>query len=100
MRGHVEVCAALLLRPGASPAAAAASASALTAARNAQGQTPVDLAQPQWSLSWRFVKELLEGGKGSQKAGGERLGLAAAIPSSLSVPAAEAVGGTTKAAAP
>jgi ankyrin repeat protein len=60
MRGHVEVCAALLQQqqqqapapvPGAAVAAApAASASALKAARNAQGQAPADLAQPQWSL--------------------------------------------------
>jgi hypothetical protein len=103
MRGHVEVCAALLLlapstasaagggaasaaSAGGAAASAPVSAAALKEARNAQGQTPVDLAQPQWSLSWRFVKELLEGGegKGDEAAGGsrgERLGLAAAIPS-------------------
>ncbi|KAG2438513.1 hypothetical protein HXX76_005064 [Chlamydomonas incerta] len=44
MRGHVEVVRCLL-RAGADRAAA-----------NAQGRTPIDLAQPQWSLAYKFVR--------------------------------------------
>jgi hypothetical protein len=77
MRGHVEVVAALLRHE---------QGQRLKEARNAQGQTPLDLAQPQWSLSWRFVRGLLgekgageEAGAASIEAPPARLGLAAAV---------------------
>eukprot|EP00198_Chlamydomonas_reinhardtii_P006977 XP_001696313.1 predicted protein [Chlamydomonas reinhardtii] len=44
MRGHVEVVRCLL------------GAGADRAAANAQGRTPLDLAQPQWSLAYKFVR--------------------------------------------
>ncbi|KAG2430644.1 hypothetical protein HYH02_013642 [Chlamydomonas schloesseri] len=44
MRGHVEVVRCLL------------GAGADRAAVNAQGRTPMDLAQPQWSLAYKFVR--------------------------------------------
>ncbi|KIZ06017.1 ankyrin repeat protein [Monoraphidium neglectum] len=47
MRGHVEVVRALV------------AAGADKTARNKQGCTPIDLCEPQWSLSWRFAREVL-----------------------------------------
>lgn len=50
MRGHVEVVRALVV------------AGADRSAANAQGRTPLDLCDPQWSLSWRFTREALAAG--------------------------------------
>lgn len=47
MRGHVEVVRALVV------------AGADRSRANAQGMTPADLCDPQWSLSWRFTREAL-----------------------------------------
>jgi ankyrin repeat protein len=49
MRGHVEVVRTLL------------AGGADAARRNKQGATPLDLCQPQWSLSWRFTAAVLAG---------------------------------------
>lgn len=73
MRGHVEIVAALL-------AGAGSAASRLKDARNSEGKTALDLAQPQWSLSWRFVREVLGEKQGDAAATTPaRLGLAAAL---------------------
>ncbi|KAI8466436.1 MAG: ankyrin repeat-containing domain protein [Monoraphidium minutum] len=47
MRGHVEVVRALVV------------AGADRGARNKQGAAPGDLCDPQWSLSWKFTREVL-----------------------------------------
>jgi len=47
MRGHVEVVRALVV------------AGANRGAVNKQGRVPLDLCEPQWSLSWRFTREVL-----------------------------------------
>lgn len=58
MRGHVEVVRALL------------AAGADQQRRNKQDATPLDLCQPQWSLSWRFTREVLGGAADAVGGGG------------------------------
>jgi len=47
MRGHVEICKYLLLQ------------GADKTLRNKQDKLPIDLCQPCWSNSFRFVREVL-----------------------------------------